>query len=131
MSDILGNTGTFLAVLAALGSTIVYLTSAKQKGRISVLETRSNDLLRDVEIRDNRIKFLEAENARQKLEIRTQEIKIQSLDEQMKALGAVIRGEAEFSAIRDHIDAVLESLNSKHDRTYSILSRIEQKLGTP
>jgi chromosome segregation ATPase len=107
---LVSNGGVILAFLAALGAAAAFLAAGNQKGRITALEESAELLRREVADRDRRITFLEGENERKKLEVTAQERELQALQEQMKALGQVIRGEAEFAALRDHIDHRFEAL---------------------
>ena len=110
LSSLVSNGGVILAFLAALGAAAAFLAAGNQKGRITALEESAALLRREVEDRDRRITFLEGENERKKLEVAAQERELQALQEQMKALGQVIRGEAEFASLRDHIDNKFDAL---------------------
>ena len=131
LSDLISNAGVIVAFLAALGAAAAFLAAGNQKGRITALEESAALLRREVEDRDRRITFLEGENERKKVEVQAQERELQALHEQMNALGQIIRGEAEFAALRDHIDHRFEALvavaNTMEKALLSAMDRVARE----
>ena len=102
---------------AMLAAAAAFLASGNQKGRILKLEAGATDLRNDVADRDRRIDFLENANERGKVLSEAKDLEMHSLRQQMEALGQVIRGEAEFAALRDHLDDMRDHLDEKFVHT--------------
>lgn len=142
MSNVISLIVLVVSALAGLGAAAAFLAAGNQKGRILKLEADATDLRNDIADRDRRIEFLETANSRIEALSKAKGIEMLALHQQMDVLGQVIRGEAEFAALRDHLDLLHEHfdgaftavntrftvLDTNHSMTHAILERIERAI---